>query len=124
MWHLWLGVGENLILYENIEKPLEENGKPVSRSSQLSFRKYCDECELLITDKYGNFLTYSKLNFIFSDEYIAKTFYNLFIDLKPYMDKKIETIEEEIDWKNVKLSKGFEMLEAYVNRKANLVEKI
>ncbi len=79
---------------------------------------------MLITDKYGNFLTYSKLNFVFSDEYIAKTFYKLFVDLKPCMDRKIETIEAEIDWKNVKLSKGFEILEAYANREADLVEKI
>ena len=79
---------------------------------------------MLITDRYGNFLTYSKLNFAFSDEYIAKTFYKLFVDLKPYMNKKIETIKEEIDWKNIKLSKGFEILEAYANREADLVEKI
>ena len=105
---------DTLILYENEEKPLTDKGNTVSRSSQLSFRKYCDECELLITDKYGYFLTYFKLNFAFSDEYIAKKFYDLFLDLKPYMNTKIETINDEIDWKNVNYSKGFDILNGYI----------
>lgn len=109
--------GDDLILYENKEKPLTKSGKPVSRSSQLSFRKYCDECELLITDIVGNFLTYSKLNFAFSDEYIAKKFYELFIDLKPYMNKEIESINTEIDFENANYSKGFEILECYIKNK-------
>lgn len=111
--------GDDLILYENEEKPLNKRGKLVSRSSQLSFRKYCDECELLITDMVGNFLTHSKLNFVFSDEYIGKKFYELFIDLKPYMNKEIEIINTEIDFKNVNYSKGFEILQGYANNLNN-----
>lgn len=127
--------GDDFIVYETKNKPLKKEfiseeeyndlpdgdrygckgyyDKPVSRSSELSFRKYCDECELLITDYKGNFLTYSKLSFAFSDEYIGKTFYKLFIDLKPYMTKVVDDIEQKIDWKNVNYSAGFDILYCY-----------
>lgn len=131
--------GDDFIVYETKNKPLKKEfiseekyndlpdgdgygckgyyDKPVSRSSQLSFRKYGSECELLITDYEGNFLTYSKLNFAFSDEYIGKTFYKLFIDLKPYMTKVVDDIEQKIDWKNVNYSVGFDMLHCYHKHK-------
>jgi hypothetical protein len=141
--------GDDFIIFENKNKPLrkefiseeeyknlKETGysgkegydKPVCRSSQLSMRKYGDECELLITDYEGNFLTYSKLNFVFSDEYIGKTFYKIFKDLKQYMGVTIKKIDEDINWKEVKFSEGFDILNCYLkynkSLKDGLVEKI
>lgn len=137
--------GDDFIIFENKNKPLrkefiseeeyeklEETGyfgkegynKPVMRSCQLSFRKYGDECELLITDYEGNFLTYSKLNFCFDDEFIGTNFYNLFLQLKPYMNKVIEKIDEPINFNKVNFSIGFEMINAYMKSKADLIEKV
>ena len=98
--------------------------KPISRSCQLSFRKYGNEFELLITDYKGNFLTYSKLNFCFDDEFIGTNFYNLFLQLKPYMNKVIEERDEPINFDKVKFSIGFEMVDAYMKTNAGLVEKV
>ena len=137
--------GDDFIVFENKNKPLrkefiseeeyeklEETGyfgkegynKPVSRSCQLSFRKYGYECELLITDYEGNFLTYSQLNFCFDDEFIGTNFYNLFLQLKPYMNKVVEKIDEPINFNKVNFSIGFEMINAYINSKAYLIEKV
>ena len=137
--------GEDYIVFENKNKPLRKDfisdeeyekskdnkyfgqdyyDKPISRSCQLSFRKYGDECELLITDYKGNFLTYSKLNFCFDDEFIGANFYNLFLQLKPYMNKVIEERDEPINFDKVKFSIGFEMMNAYMktNRKRKRLE--
>lgn len=137
--------GEDYIVFENQNKPLRKDfisdeeyekskdnkyfgqdyyDKPISRSCQLSFRKYGNECELLITDYKGNFLTYSKLNFCFDDEFIGTNFYNLFLQLKPYMNKVIEERDGLINFDKVKFSIGFEMLDAYMKSKADLVEKV
>ena len=136
--------GDDFIVFENKNKPLrkefiskeeyeklEETGyfgkegynKPVSRSCQLSFRKYCDECELLITDYEGNFLTHSKLNFCFDDDFIGTNFYNLFLQLKPYMNKVVEKIDIPINFNKVNFSIGFEMINDYIKSKSDLVEK-
>ena len=109
--------GENYIVFEN-------KNKSSLRSCELSFRKYCNECELLITDYEGNFLTYSKLNFCFDDEFIGTNFYNLFLQLKPYMNKVIKKIDEPINFDKVKFSIGFEMIDTYMKTKAGLVEKV
>lgn len=137
--------GDDFIIFENKNRPLrkefitkeeyeklEETGyfgkegynKPVCRSSELSFRKYDNECELLITDYEGNFLTYSKLNFCFDDEFIGTNFYNLFLQLKPYMNKVIKKNDEPINFNKVNFSIGFKMINAYIKSKADLVEKI
>ena len=137
--------GDAFIIFENKNKPLrkefisgeeyeklEETGyfgkegynKPIARSCQLSFRKYNNECELLITDYEGNFLTYSKLNFCFDDEFIGTNFYNLFLQLKPYMNKVVEKIDEPINFNKVNFSIGFEMINAYINSKADSIEKV
>lgn len=137
--------GEDYIVFENKNKPLKKEfisdeeyekskdrkyfgqdyyDRPVSRSCQLSFRKYGDECELLITDYKGNFLTYSKLNFCFDDEFIGTNFYNLFLQLKPYMNKVVEKIDEPINFNKVNFSIGFDMINAYIKSKANLIEKV
>lgn len=127
--------GEDFIIFENKNKPLrkdfisieeyenlEETGyfgkerydKPVSRSCQVSLRKYGNECELLITDYEGNFLTYSKLNFCFDDKYIGTKFYDLFIELKPFIGTIINKFEQEINFNKVEYSKGFDILNCYV----------
>ena len=137
--------GEDYIIFENKNKPLKKEfisdeeyekskGKkyfgqdyydsPVSRSCQLSFRKYSGDCELLITDYEGNFLTYSKLNFCFDDEFIGTNFYNLFLQLKPYMNKVVKQINNPINFDKVKFSEGFDMLVNYIKTKADLVEKV
>ena len=136
--------GEDYIVFENKNKPLKKEfisdekyekskgrkylgqdyyDSPVSRSCQLSFRKYGSECELLITDYEGNFLTYSKLNFCFDDEFIGTNFYNLFLQLKPYMNKVVEKIDEPINFNKVNFSIGFEMINAYMKSKDDLIKR-
>ena len=137
---------DDLIIYETKEKPLRKEfiskeeyekaqdgtsykckgyyDKPVSRSSQLSFRQYSGMLELLITDYEGNFLVHSFIGLEFSDEYIAKKFYELFVDMKPYMNKVIDKIETKIDFKNVKFSEGFKMLHCYTKHKDNLESQV
>lgn len=121
--------GEYYIIFENKNKPLNKEfiseeeynesedkeyyDRPVARSCQLSFRKYCSECEMLITDYEGNFLTYSKLNFCFDDEFIGTNFYNLFLQVKPYMNQVIKKIEDPINFDKVTYSIGFDMIAAY-----------
>lgn len=140
--------GDDFIIFENKNKPLrkefiteeeyeglEETGyfgkeqynKPVSRSSQLSFRKYGNECEMLITDYQGNFLTYSKLNFCFDDEFIGTNFYNLFVQLKPYMNQVVKENNIIINFDKVTFSERFAMIKAYNDAKLikdGLVEKV
>ena len=137
--------GEDFIIFENKNKPLrkefiseeeyeelEETGyfgkegynKPVIRSCEVSMRKYGSECELLITDYEGNFLTYSKLNFCFDDTYIGTKFYDLFIELKPFIGTRIKTLDEKIDFDKAKFSEGFNMLISYKKYKDGLAEKI
>ena len=136
--------GDDFIIFENKNKPLRKEfisdeeyekskdrkylsqdyyDRPVSRSCELSFRKYDDECELLITDYKGNFLTYSKLNFCFDDEFIGTNFYNLFLQLKPYMNKVIKKIDEPINFNKVNFSIGFEMINAYMKSKDDLIKR-
>ena len=136
--------GEDYIVFENKNKPLKKEfisdeeyekskdrkylsqdyyDSPVSRSCQLSFRKYGNECELLITDYEGNFLTYSKLNFCFDDEFIGTNFYNLFLQLKPYMNKVVKKIDEPINFNKVNFSIGFEMINAYMKSKDDLIKR-
>ena len=77
-WFNMILSGEKKEEYEKLEETgyfgKEGYNKPVMRSCQLSFRKYGDECELLITDYEGNFLTYSKLNFCFDDDVFTHIF--------------------------------------------------
>ena len=144
-----LGIsGEDYIVFENKNKPLRKEfisdeeyekskGKkyfgqdyydtPVIRSSELSFRKYGNECEMLITDYQGDFLTYSKLNFCFDDEFIGTNFYNLFVQLKPYMNRVIKENDVIINFDKVTFSEGFAMIKAYNDTKFTkdgLVEKV
>lgn len=135
---------DDFIIFENKNKPLrkefiseeeyeelEETGyfgkegynKPVMRSCQVSMRKYGSECELLITDYEGNFLTFSKLNFCFDDTYIGTKFYDLFIELKPFIGTTIKTLDNDIDFSKVKFSIGFDMLESYKKHKEELAKE-
>ena len=79
---------------------------------------------MLITDYEGNFLTYSELNFCFDDTYIGTKFYDLFIELKPFIGTRIKTLDEKIDFDKAKFSEGFNMLISYKKYKDGLVEKI
>lgn len=137
--------GDDYIVFENKNKPLKKEfisdeeyekskgekyfgqdyyDRPVLRSCELSFRKYGSECELLITDYKGSFLTYSKLNFCFDDEFIGTNFYNLFLQLKPFMNKVVEQIDNPINFNKVKFSEGFDMFANCIKTKSDLVEKV
>ena len=130
-----LGISsDSYIIFENKNKPLRKEfisekeyqeskdkeyyDKPMWHSSELSMRKYGNKCELLITDYEGKFLTYSQISFAFDDEFIGKNFYQIFIQLKPYMNKLVDTIEEKINWNKVNYSIGFDMIEKY-SKKTN-----
>lgn len=114
-----LGISsDTLIIFENENKPLRKEliseekynnlpdvddnwvdkryyNEPVSRSSQLSFRKHNNMCELLITDYHGNFLSYLQLNLALGDEVIGKFYYEVFQNLKPLMFNVVTEAEEE-----------------------------
>ena len=82
---------------------------------------------MLITDYQGDFLTYSKLNFCCDDEFIGTNFYNLFVQLKPYMNRVIKENNMIINFDKVTFSEGFAMIKAYNDTKFTkdgLVEKV
>lgn len=79
------------------------------RVSTVSLRKYINQCELLITDKEGNFLTYSKLHLSLNIDYIARKWFEIYEELKPLIHTTIKDYEIEVS-RDYKLSKGFELL--------------
>ena len=55
------------------------------RVSLVSLRNYCGSLEMLVTDRNGLFLTYTKIDGGSTEEVIRRM-YKLFLDCKPFID--------------------------------------
>ena len=81
--------GDDFILYgRHISGEESEDGR-FHRESIVQLRNYCGSLEMLVTDKAGLFLTYTKIDGGDPNEVIGRM-YRLFEECKPYIDEKVE----------------------------------
>lgn len=105
--------GEDYYLYGRFIKHTESEDGHWHRESIISLRNYCNNPELLITDKEGRFLFYGRYD-VNDYEFIADRFYETIQLLKNKIDT-IEKIKEipKANFDKANLSVGWDMLKAY-----------
>lgn len=107
--------GDDIILFGT--SGVEVKGEGWKRRSLISIRNYCSTPELLITDKEGRFLFYGRFD-VNDYDFILDQFWNIFVTLKDKIEFHEEKIKiKEIDWDNVEISEGFDMIKAYLTKK-------
>ena len=106
--------GDNFMLYGKFIKAEESEDGDWHRKSMVSLRNYFGSLEMLVTDKKGRFLVYSKVDGMSVDEVVEELFRE-FCNVKHLVDKiTTETFKDALrESDNVELSEGFKMLEAY-----------
>lgn len=109
--------GEDYYLYGNKLTKEEKERTGNWRTSQISFRNYCNMPEMLICDKVGNFLFYGKFD-VNDYELVANEYYNIFLKLKDKINIENPIIRiSNIDFSNVEYTKGFDMMISYIKSK-------
>lgn len=109
--------GDNFMLYGKFIKAEESEDGNWHRESMVSLRNYFGILEMLVTDKKGRFLVYSKVDGMSVDEVIEELFRE-FCNVKHLVNKETkETFKDVLkESDNVELSEGFKILEAYYTK--------
>lgn len=106
--------GDSFYLYGRFIDNKESDDGKWHRESVVSFRNYCDTLEMLITDKSGKFLIYTKKDGLAFDELID-SFYFDFCSVKSLIDGNVKPTFEKTEINNdAQLSMGFEILKKYI----------
>lgn len=106
--------GDHFIIYGKFIDAKESKDEKWHRESMVSLRNYFGTLEMLVTDKKGRFLVYSKVDGMSVDEVIEELFRE-FCSVKHLITKTTkETFKDALEISNeTELSEGFKMLEAY-----------
>lgn len=87
--------GDSWYVYGKFVPKEESDDGEWHRVSQVSFRNYCGNCEMLITDVAGNFIIYTKIDGLSRSDLIDE-YYREFILVRHLIDSEIkDTFNEE-----------------------------
>lgn len=111
--------GDIILLYGINEFP----GK--GRVSQVSFRMYCEDVEMLITDIEGHFLFYGRLRKELGVEYVLNVYWNVFLGVKDSITTEVKRSEKDLKISpNVTYTVGWQLLNMKIPSKYKYKENI